>query len=93
MNVDKKLLYKNGKTSTEMNFNERNNSNVEEVFQMLTKIYGTESCVACKMLVAEYKDEGKEYEYIDVATLDPEAIRELSENHGRHLPIVVKEEE
>ena len=56
----------------------------------MTIIYGAEHCAKCKVLVNKYLAEQKDFEYIDIATLDREAITELASKYGAQLPIVVE---
>jgi len=56
----------------------------------MTTIYGSETCGKCKILVKKYLNEQKDFEYIDVAELDREAIAELVLKYGAQLPIVVE---
>jgi len=56
----------------------------------MTIIYGAEHCAKCKVLVKQYLEEQKDFEYIDIATLDREVIAELALKYGAQLPIVVE---
>lgn len=52
------------------------------------KVYGSKDCYKCKVLVDKLKSEQKEFEYIDITTLDRAQLTDLVKRKGTSLPIV-----
>ena len=57
----------------------------------MIKVYGSENCFKCKQKVAQLKAEGKDFEYINIATLSKEELEKIIETvQSNTLPIVIE---